>query len=256
VNIKQTILDRLMLMRPSEAEVARRLVRILALVAEKSLRDIAVLCQTSDATVMRTCRAAGFDGYQDLKYHVLREFTSGNLRALPSGTETYSADISASVEAARKALGAAAQMIHAANRIILAGIGASHGIAVIATDILFTLQKQALTLLSDQMLTYALSPPVDGLLLLAISHSGETQFAVRAAQQCRESGIKTIGLTNEPASELAQAVDVVLLTQAVEPPEGSYAVAPRICQLAVLDLLFSQVQLLISESKKGVIFSS
>jgi DNA-binding MurR/RpiR family transcriptional regulator len=36
-------------------------------------------------------------------------------------------------------------------------------------------------------------------------------------------------------------VDVVLPTQAVEPPRGSYAIAPRICQLAVLDALFNRV---------------
>jgi DNA-binding MurR/RpiR family transcriptional regulator len=49
-------------------------------------------------------------------------------------------------------------------------------------------------------------------------------------------------LTNEPASELARAVDVVLSTQAVEPARGSYAIAPRICQLAVLDALFALVR--------------
>jgi len=59
--------------------------------------------------------------------------------------------------------------------------------------------------------------------------------------RAREAGVKCIGLTNEPASELAQAVDVLVPTQAVEPPRGSYAIAPRICQLAVLDALFGRV---------------
>jgi DNA-binding MurR/RpiR family transcriptional regulator len=83
---------------------------------------------------------------------------------------------------------------------------------------------------------------VEGLVLLAISHSGETQFTVGTAREARQSGVKSIGVTNEPASELAQAVDVLLPTQAVEPPRGSYAVAPRICQLAVLDLLWCTAQ--------------
>jgi len=79
------------------------------------------------------------------------------------------------------------------------------------------------------------------LVLVAISHSGETQFPVQVVRMAREAGVKSIGLTNEPASELARTVDVLLPTQAIEQPRGSYAIAPRICQLAVLDALFGRV---------------
>jgi DNA-binding MurR/RpiR family transcriptional regulator len=120
-------------------------------------------------------------------------------------------------------------------------LGASLGVALIATDILFTLGRQALVIQNEQMMAFAFTPPVTGLVLVAISHSGETQFPVLMAREAREAGVRSIGLTNEPASELAQAVDVVLPTQAVEPPHGSYAIAPRICQLAVLDALFNRV---------------
>jgi DNA-binding MurR/RpiR family transcriptional regulator len=54
--------------------------------------------------------------------------------------------------------------------------------------------------------------------------------------------VASIGMTNEPASELAKAVDVLVPTQAVEAASGSFAIAPRICQLAVLDALFSRVR--------------
>lgn len=113
---------------------------------------------------------------------------------------------------------------------------------MIATDILFTLRKQALLVQDDQMVGFALTPPVGGLLVLAISHSGETQFPLRVVREAQTVGVSTIGLTNEPASELAQAVDLVLSTQAVEPARGSYAISPRICQLAVLDALLSLVR--------------
>jgi len=91
------------------------------------------------------------------------------------------------------------------------------------------------------MASFAFTAPVGGLVVLAISHSGETQFPIQVVRQAREAGVKSIGLTNEPASELARTVDVLLPTQAVESPRGSYAIAPRICQLAVLDALFSHV---------------
>lgn len=228
-------------MRPAEAEVARRMLRRLASLAEQSLREVAAACRTSDATVMRTCRAAGFDGFQDLKYHVLREFTSGRTATAPPARGAYSEDLAASVEAANHALDRGARLLRESRRVALVGVGASQGVALIATDILFTLGRQALAIQNAQMMAFAFTPPVTGLVLLAISHSGETQFPVVVAREAREAGVKSIGLTNEPASELAQAVDVVLPTQAVEPPRGSYAIAPRICQLAVLDALFNRV---------------
>ena len=243
MSVKRTLQSRLADMRPSEAEVARRLLRDLGLVAEKSLREVAAGFQTSDATVVRACRAAGFDGFQDLKYHVLRELTGGReLKSASNGGGHYGSDIAASVSAADSALEEAATILRGASRVVLAGVGASHGIALILTDVLFTMRKQALPIQDAQMAGFAFTPPVTGLVLIAISHSGETQFPLRTVLEARKSGVKTIGLTNEPGSELARAVDVLLPTQTVERPAGSCAIAPRICQLAVLDRLLTRVR--------------
>jgi DNA-binding MurR/RpiR family transcriptional regulator len=241
VSVKATLQSRLKEMRPSEAEVARRLLRNLGSVAKQSLREVAANCRTSDTTVMRACRAAGFDGYQDLKYHVLCELTGGEPKQAPASYESYHNDLRASLGAAEQAMEGAARLIRGAQRVALTGVGASYGVALIATDILFTLGKQALPIQTEQMATFAFTAPVSGLVVLAISHSGETQFPVQVVRQAREASVKCIGLTNEPASELARAVDVLLPTQAVERPRGSYAIAPRICQLAVLDALFNRL---------------
>ena len=243
MSVSHTLQSRLADMRPSEAEVARRLLRDLGRVAEKSLREVAAGLQTSDATVVRACRAAGFDGFQDLKYHVLRELTGGGeLKPAANGESHYGSDIAASVSAAEAALDAAAALVRSASRVVLAGVGASHGIALILTDVLFTMRKQALPIHDAQMAGFAFTPPVTGLVLIAISHSGETQFPLCAVLEAKKAGVKTIGLTNEPGSELARAVDVLLPTQTVERPAGSFAIAPRICQLAVLDRLLTRVR--------------
>lgn len=233
-------------MRPSEAEVARRLLRNLGPVASGSLREIAAACGTSDATVVRTCRAAGYDGFQDLKYHVLRELTSSG--APPQASESslgqldYAGDIAAGLKASAKALPKAVRLLRPASRIVLVGVGASHGIGLVLTDVLFTMGKQALPLVDAQALAFALTPSVKGLVMLAISHSGETRFPLRAVQEAKAAGVPTVGLSNEPAGELARSVDVFLPTQTVEPPEGSFSIGPRICQLAVLDQLVGQLR--------------
>jgi DNA-binding MurR/RpiR family transcriptional regulator len=241
VNVRDTFQARLKEMRPSEAEATRRLLRNLGWVAKQSLREVAANCHTSDTTVMRACRAAGYDGFQDLKYNVLRELTGGGSKQAPTSHESYNDDLRASLGAAEQALDVAARLVRGSRRVALTGVGASYGVALIATDILFTLGKQALPVQDEQMASFAFTVPVSGLVVLAISHSGETQFPVQVVRQAREAGVKCIGLTNEPASELARTVDVLLPTQAVEPPRGSYAIAPRICQLAVLDALFDRM---------------
>jgi DNA-binding MurR/RpiR family transcriptional regulator len=227
-------------MRPSEADVARRLLRNLGLVASTSLREVAAFCETSDSTVVRACRAAGFDGFQDLKYHVLREFTALNsAQALPDPTPhaDYSADISASLGASEPALGAATSILESSNRIVIAAVGASLGVGLILTDVLCTLGRQVLPVRDEQALAFALTPPTRGLALLAISHSGETGFVLRSITDARRAGVPTIGIGNEPASELARQSDVYLPTRILERPEGSFSIAPRISQLAVLDQL-------------------
>ena len=193
MSVSHTLQSRLADMRPSEAEVARRLLRDLGLVAEKSLREVAAGCQTSDTTVVRACRAAGFDGFQDLKYHVLRELTGGGeLKPAAKGEDQYAGDIAASVSAADSALDAAATLLRGASRVVLTGVGASHGIALILTDVLFTMRKQALPIHDAQMAGFAFTPPVTGLVLIAISHSGETQFPLHSVLEAKKAGVKTI----------------------------------------------------------------
>ncbi len=243
MSVSLTLQSRLSDMRPSEAEVTRRLLRNLGLVAERNLRDVASGCQTSDATVVRACRAAGYDGFQDLKYHVLRELTgSRKVKPATNGDGHYVSDIAASVAAADSALDEAAALLRGASRVALAGVGASHGIALVLTDVLFTMRKQALPIHDAQMAGFAFTPPVTGLVLIAISHSGGTQFPLSVVLEAKKAKVKSIGLTNEPGSELARAADVLLATQTVERPAGSFAIAPRICQLAVLDRLLTRVR--------------
>lgn len=253
MSVVNTLQARLADMRPSEADVARRLIRNLPAVAEKSLREIAAACETSDATVMRACRAAGYDGFQDLKYNVLRELTRGTpLHAgAPVEDHFYQADIRASLEAVAPSLPKAARLLRQARRVLIVGSGASHGIGIVFTDILFTIGKQALTALDAQSAGFALTPPTEDLLVLAISHSGETQFPLRVVQDARRLSVPTIALTNEPGSELARAVDVVLPTQTVEHPAGSFAIGPRICQLAVIDRWLIELQQLENAGRKS-----
>jgi DNA-binding MurR/RpiR family transcriptional regulator len=226
-------------MRPSEADVARRLLREPNRIASQSLREVAAWCDTSDATVLRTCRAAGFDGYQDLKYHVLRALTTGGgaTEASPHADSLAWEDIQASLRASESSLPKAARLLARARQVAIVGWGASSGVGTILAEVLCTLGRPALPLPDDQAVDFALATPRGRLALVAISHSGETSFPLRAVRAAQEARVATIGLTNAPASELGRLVDVLLSTQVVERPAGSFSIVPRLCQLAVLEQL-------------------
>ena len=117
MSVKATLQDRLKEMRPSEAKVTWRLLRNLGVVAKQSLREVAAGCITSDTTVMRACRAAGDDGFQDLKYQVLRELTGGELKEAPAGHESYDEDLRASLGATEQSLNAAARFSRAGRAV-------------------------------------------------------------------------------------------------------------------------------------------
>jgi DNA-binding MurR/RpiR family transcriptional regulator len=231
-------------MRPSEAEVARHLLRSPGKVATESLREVAAWCGTSDATVLRTCRAAGFDGYQDLKYHVLRELTGGGVpetRRQPA--ELVAADdVRASLAACQPALADAAARVRRSKRVAIVGSGASGGVGMVLADVLCTLGKPAQTLPDEASVRFALAPRTDFLLLIAISHSGETRLPLYAVREAHVAKVPTIGLTNQPSSELGRSVDLLLPTRVVERPEGSFSITPRICQLAVLERLIERLR--------------
>ncbi|MCP4857209.1 MAG: MurR/RpiR family transcriptional regulator [Fuerstiella sp.] len=231
-------------MRPGEADVARHLLRDPSRVATNSLRDVAAWCGTSDTTVLRAVRAAGFDGYQDLKYHVLRELTTRESvqKSEQPTTQIPTEDMQASLTACRSTLKKAAAMLRRSKRIAIVGSGDSGGVGQILGDVLCAFGRHAVSLLDDQAVDFALAPSSKGLVLVAISHSGETSFPVRAVRKAKQAQIPTIGLTNEPASELGQLVDVLLPTQSVERPEGSFSIVPRLCQLAILNQLIEELK--------------
>lgn len=240
MHVKNALQTSLAGMRRSESEVTRRLLRDLSIVAQKSLREVAAACRTSDATVVRACRAAGYDGFQDLKYNVLRELTAPLPAEPGQSTSGYQPEINASLAAAEAALAQAVRLLRRARRVVLAGAGGSQGVALILKDALFTSRRQALLIEDEQMASFVFTPPTHGLLLIAISHSGETRWPIRLVEAARQARVQSIALTNEPGSELARSAHIVLTTQIVERSAGSFAIAPRVCELAVLDELLTR----------------
>jgi DNA-binding MurR/RpiR family transcriptional regulator len=243
-------------LRPAQRRVADAVLRDPAGTAALPIGRLAQRCSTSAATVMRFCRSAGFQGYPELRLALARETGreaagDGAVLSPDIDRDDSLADIVAKIafsDAAAvqdtaanldlDALAGAVEAVATARRIDVYGIGAS---GFVGQDLHQKLHRIGLLAFAWPDPHAALTSAAlldDGCVAIAISHTGSTLDTVDALRTARESGARTIAITNFVPSPLAEHADLVLTTAARETTFRSGAMASRIAQLAVIDCLF------------------
>jgi DNA-binding MurR/RpiR family transcriptional regulator len=245
-------------LRPAQRRVADAVLQDPAGTAELPIGRLAQQCDTSAATVMRFCHAIGFQGYPELRLALARE-ASREAAGSPDG-EVLSPDIdrddsladvvakiaftdAAAVQdtAATLDLDVLAQAVDAvvgARRIDVYGIGAS---GFVGQDLHQKLHRIGLLAFAwpDPHAALTSAALLDGeCVAIGISHTGTTTDTVDALRTARESGARTVAITNFVPTPLTDCADLVLTTAARETTFRSGAMASRIAQLAVVDFLF------------------
>lgn len=239
---------------PSEARVAQAAINDPAGTAASTIRELAARCETSETTVIRLCRTVGFDGYPAFRLSLAAaaastaepEYLSGEI--LPGDTteqiirKVTGTDAQAILETAEQvstaSLEHAADLIGGAGRIHIFGAGAS---SFVAQDLQFKLHRIGLVCHSfaDPHLAISSAALLGGSdVALGLSHTGSTSETVRYLEVAAESGATTIAITNHPRAAIAQRADLTLTTAARETTFRSGAMASRIAQLTLVDVLF------------------
>ncbi|MGH3156834.1 MAG: MurR/RpiR family transcriptional regulator [Streptosporangiaceae bacterium] len=244
---------------PAERRVATEVVSDPAGAAAKSISDLAALCRTSAATVLRFCRALGFDGYPQLRLalaaaaqaasadgeravasdigprdslgEVIKKITYADARAVEeTGAQLQPESLAAVVDAIVKA-----------RRVDIYGVGAS---AFVAMDLQQKLHRIGHTAFvwpdPHSALTSAALLGPQGV-AIGISHTGMTQDTIESLIEARAHGAVTAAVTNFPGSRIAAVADHVLTTAARETTFRSGAMASRIAALTIVDCLFVAV---------------
>ena len=75
-------------LRPSEKKVADYILEHMEELRTLSIDRLAVLCQVSQPTVMRTIRALGYDGYRDFHYAVIEQLAQRDRRKEDPSVQT------------------------------------------------------------------------------------------------------------------------------------------------------------------------
>jgi len=238
----------------AEARVAVVIQEDPSTAAGQTISELARQAATSTATVVRTARRLGFDGYPQLRLALAAHRGNAALDGLPLGADIADGDTTSVVlrkladfesEQLRVTaelldpgtLDAIAGQITTARRIDLYGLGAS---GLVAQDLDSKLSRLGLnvrccTERDAAMVSASLLGAND--LAIAISHSGESRIR-EALTLAAGTGAHTAAITGVPRSSLAAAADHVLLTAGREFGFRSAAMASRTGQLMAIDALF------------------
>ena len=113
------------------------------------------------------------------------------------------------LEVPQKDIVALAQMMHAAKRNILVGVGTTYYVALFGQYLLASLAGEfAPALSSDESGELALMDR--DTLLLAISQSGETFDTLQTIRQAKAAGARTAAIVNVPGSSMTREAEVVI----------------------------------------------
>ncbi len=261
VSAPSDVVARMRAMIPSltatEARIAEILISDTTAASALTVNELAERASTSAATVVRTARRLGFEGYPQLRLALAAHGGSGRSDevGVPLGADVVEGDPISLVLAKLAAfeseqLKATAELVDpvaldkvitvigSARRIDVYGIGAS---GLVAQDLTAKLSRvglvaRALTEHDAAMVSAALLGPDD--VAIGVSHSGENTGTVEPLRSARSSGASTIAITGAPRSRLAGHAEHVLVTAGREFGFRSAAMASRTGQLLVVDGIF------------------
>ena len=241
----------------SERRIADTVLANPAVVVDCTINELAALCDTSQASVARFCRAVGFAGYKAFRIEIAaassrEQATRDHFRVADAdiGPEDSALDVVTKVayqearaieETARQldlsALDTVVAAIRDAPRIDIFGAGSS---GLTAQDLHQKLHRIGLTSycwVDTHLALTSVAVGRPGCVAIGISHSGRTRESHQVLEVARASGATTVAVTNFPDSPIATVADLVLTTSARESRFRSGAMASRIAQMALVDFL-------------------
>ena len=249
--------DRYAQLRPAEQAVADFVLADVQAAVYAANSDIAARAGVSAPTVTRFCRAIGCRGVRDFKLQLARSLVVGDIyleaantaaaeapagAAQPSYVRSILAEARRAIDEVERqldpeALGRAAEILAAARRIVVIGVGGSS--AALAHEAHNRLFRYGLTVTptGDIYLARMIAASLhEGDAVIAISATGRTREVVEVLALARHYRARTIAIT-VPGSALAGAAEVALAVRIPEYPDTLTPSASRIGFVTLLDLL-------------------
>ncbi|HDK27705.1 MAG TPA: MurR/RpiR family transcriptional regulator [Candidatus Atribacteria bacterium] len=240
-------------LKPAKRRVADYILDNINEVIHLSITKMAENAGVSEATVVKFCQHIGYSGYQELKIILAQagkkehgEYIYGEIEAndniniiIEKIFHIYSKSLSNTKELLQNTnVKTSIEMILKARRLYFFGFGAS-GIVAEDADLKFkriNYISEALTDNHRQKTIGALLTRED--VVIAISDSGRTKELIESLKIVKNAMAKVIAITSNLGSPITKLADITLLTSSQETPFRGSALASRMAQLAVIDVLF------------------
>lgn len=235
---------------PSERKVVDYILTNFTEVIRMTLAELAQNSGVSDATVVRLCRSLGYNNFLELKIALTRSIDDSSrlihddVREDDSSATVARKVLQTAIQAVQdtlqvldeQAFDRAVDLLHNADRILIAGVGTSGPLAHELYNRLIRLHMNCHvhTDIYLQMVEAALMTGRDVVVL--ISQNGTTAGPIRTAAEARRKGAKIIVITGNSVSELSELADVILLTVSHETRLDT--IDSRVAQHALIQALY------------------
>ncbi|WP_106767855.1 MurR/RpiR family transcriptional regulator [Paenibacillus faecalis] len=243
---------------PVEKMLAEYILENFEEIPHLSIKSLAQLTKTSDASVLRFCKTLGYTGYRSFIVSISASIGSMDEEQKHQYTDIQPGDdlntiisnisrnniksIEDTMSVINKdAIDRAVKVLRECKRIVFFGIGASGLVCVDAEQKFTRINKMchAYTDGHSQLTAATLLEKTD--VAIFISNSGDTVDILDSLEIAKKTGACIIAITKYNKSDLAQKADIVLSISTPELTIRSGAMGSRIAMLTVIDILFAGV---------------
>ncbi|MFC5452041.1 MurR/RpiR family transcriptional regulator [Paenibacillus aestuarii] len=243
---------------PVEKLVADYVLDNLEEIPHLSIKSLAQLTKTSDASVLRFCKTMGYKGYRNFIVSISASIGSMDEEQKDQYTDiqpgddlhTIISNISRnnmkSIEDTlsvidKREIERAVQVLRESNRIVFFGVGASGLVGIDAEQKFSRINKMCHTYTDGHSQLTAATLLEKNDVAIFISNSGNTAEILDALEIAKKNGACLIAITKYNKSALAEQANIVLSISTPEVTIRSGAMGSRIAMLTVIDILFAGV---------------
>lgn len=220
-----------------------------------SITEVSERSETSESSVVRLCKRLGYKGFQDLKIHLAKEVIEpvkqiheviekgDNVMTIKK--KVFQSNIQALYDSLEvcddEQLLKAVATIRKARTIEFYGTGGSGTVALDAQHKLLKLGIKSSAYIDPTLQAMSASVLQEEDVVVGISHTGASTDVLNSMKIAKESGATLICITNSSKSPITTISDIILQTASKETLFRTDAIASRVAQLTIIDILVAGI---------------
>lgn len=241
---------------PTDKAIIAYIIENSEVVTQQSIHELAEATFTSPSSIVRLCKKIDMKGFKEFKNSLIsevaiRKLAESSLDKELTKTDNVEAIVdtitqlnTSSLEKTRQLIDVSIMkicitLIFKAQNLAIFGLGSSQIVARDAQQKFMRIHKRCFVYEDWHMQFLNAQSMNQNDVGLIISYSGETEEMIKCAQEMKRNGVPIIAVTRYVSSRLTKLADYNLYVAADESMIRSGAMASRISQLNIIDILYT-----------------